>query len=185
MIEENIEKIKQQVAEKFGRTLDTTGDFVQLSDTIAEAIRERVSKSTLERLYGYVPYHGKIGVTTCSILARFLGYRGWSDFCEQQDQSDFITDECVESARLNVGDMVEFQWLPNRTCTAKCLGESMFLIVEAANAKIKVGDTFTTTEFRLKQPLYLTILPATEGGATKEYVAGYRNGISYLKVRSV
>lgn len=71
------------VEQKTGRTYSASSDFKWLSDRVLERTNELLSTSTLMRLWGY-----RKGVTprkaTLDIVARYLGYRGYDDFCQHQ-----------------------------------------------------------------------------------------------------
>lgn len=77
----HIENLKKEVLRKFGRTVEASADFDTLSITIQQSISETVSPSTLKRVFGYVKYDAEPSATTLSILSRYAGYAGWSDFC--------------------------------------------------------------------------------------------------------
>lgn len=80
-----IDCLKNEVCLKFGRTLESTTDFDALSGSIQKNISESISPSTLKRVFGYVKYGMTPSATTLSILARYVGYSGWSDFCKNYD----------------------------------------------------------------------------------------------------
>lgn len=75
--------LKQAVLQIFGHTLDSTSDFDSLSYDILQKTGENISASTLKRIYGYVKYDTFPRVSTLSILSRYAGYSGWSDFCSK------------------------------------------------------------------------------------------------------
>lgn len=77
----HIENLKKEVLRKFGRTVEASADFDTLSIAIQQSISETVSPSTLKRVFGYVKYDAEPSATTLSILSRYAGYAGWSDFC--------------------------------------------------------------------------------------------------------
>lgn len=79
-----IESLKRAVRERFGRTLDSPADYDRLSLDIQEVTGEPVSPTTLKRLYGYVRPATIPRASTLSVLSRYAGYAGWSDFCEKQ-----------------------------------------------------------------------------------------------------
>lgn len=79
-----IESLKRAVRERFGRTLDSSADYDRLSLDIQEVTGEPVSPTTLKRLYGYVRPATIPRTSTLSVLSRYAGYAGWSDFCEKQ-----------------------------------------------------------------------------------------------------
>lgn len=86
----HIENLKKEVVRKFGRTVEAAADFDTLSMAIQQGISETVSPSTLKRVFGYVKYDAEPSATTLSILSRYVGYAGWSDFCRnfQPSESD-------------------------------------------------------------------------------------------------
>ena len=78
-----IESLKRAVRDRFGRTLDSPADYDRLSLDIQEVTGEPVSPTTLKRLYGYVRPATIPRTSTLSVLSRYAGYAGWSDFCEK------------------------------------------------------------------------------------------------------
>ncbi|MBR3847578.1 MAG: hypothetical protein IKM37_08525 [Alistipes sp.] len=79
-----IEQLKEAVRQTFGRTLDAPTDFDALSADIMRRTGEGVSSSTLRRLYGYVKPAVVPRPSTLSVLARYVGRKGWSAFCDEQ-----------------------------------------------------------------------------------------------------
>lgn len=84
----HIENLKKEVVRKFGRTVEAAADFDTLSMAIQQSISETVSPSTLKRVFGYVKYDAEPSATTLSILSRYVGYAGWSDFCRNFQSSE-------------------------------------------------------------------------------------------------
>lgn len=79
---QNIESLKGHVAKAFGRTLDSPSDYDSLSLSIREKTGEYISPTTLKRLFGYVKPATVPRPSTLSVLSRYVGYAGWSDFCQ-------------------------------------------------------------------------------------------------------
>lgn len=79
---QNIESLKVHVAKAFGRTLDSPSDYDSLSLSIREKTGEYISPTTLKRLFGYVKPATVPRPSTLSVLSRYVGYAGWSDFCQ-------------------------------------------------------------------------------------------------------
>ena len=84
----HIENLKKEVLRKFGRTVEAAADFDALSAAIRQSISETLSSSTLKRVFGYVKYDAEPSATTLSILSRYVGYAGWSDFCRNFQLSE-------------------------------------------------------------------------------------------------
>lgn len=84
----HIENLKQEIGLKFGRTIESAADFDLLSSAIQQATSETISPSTLKRIFGYVRSDAAPSATTLSILSRYVGYAGWSDFCRNYIPSE-------------------------------------------------------------------------------------------------
>ena len=81
---EHIDLLKRAIIECFGRTLDSPTDYDMLSADIRECTGETISSATLKRLFGYLKPSTAPRPSTLSVLARYVGYTGWSDFCQAQ-----------------------------------------------------------------------------------------------------
>ena len=57
-------------------------------------------------------------------------------------QSEMFFSKACLSNELQVGDEVIVRWLPDRSCTFRCLGNNMFEVTRSRNAQLSVGDTF-------------------------------------------
>ena len=180
-----IEKLKQMLKLQFGRDMETPADFSDLSDDIRVKLKcSSISATTLKRLFGYIKYDKCISLSSLSLLARYLGYSGWNAFCmNYKSESDFISNQVIYSKNLSKGDSVVFEWNPNRYCLAEFLGNDKFLVRDAQNCKLEIGDTFTTTQFTLNNPLIITdlIQIRMSDNSPKKYVAGSKSGLSKLK----
>ena len=80
---EHIEKLKDAVVAVFGQTLDAPTAYEQLSADIQKITGELISVSTLKRLFGYIKPGTIPRPSTLSVLARYVGSAGWSDFCSR------------------------------------------------------------------------------------------------------
>lgn len=78
---EHIERLKRAVITAFGQTLDAPTDYERLSADIRLKTGELISVSTLKRLFGYIKPGTIPRPSTLSVLARYVGSTGWSDFC--------------------------------------------------------------------------------------------------------
>ena len=78
-----IEKCKQLIEKKlnWGSSEYWTHSFYEkLSDTIENEVHERISFSTLKRIWGKLKPDSGISIFTLNILARYIGYTNWEDF---------------------------------------------------------------------------------------------------------
>ena len=182
-----IEKLRQMLKTQFGRDMETPADFSDLSDNIRDKLKcNTMSATTLKRLFGYIKYDKDISLSSLSLLARYLGYSGWNAFCmNDKSESDFISTQVIYTKDLSKGDSVVFEWNPNRCCLVEFLGNDKFLVKDAQNCKLEIGDTFTTTQFILNNPLIITDLVQIRmpENSPKKYVAGNKSGL--IKLREI
>lgn len=173
----------QEIEQKVRLEICTPLDFEWLEEKIANKVKERVSASTLMRVWGY-----RKGVctrqSTLDILARYLGYADYVTFCQwsptkdDEPQSDEVISRHLRTSDLKVGQKVELTWQPERRCVVQRQKGKSFLVVEVEQTKLSVGDTFECDIFIEGEPLYLSQL-VHEGRPPMVYVAGKKSGIHF------
>lgn len=179
-----ISELKKQIEESVGHKIMTSTDFTFLSGAIWERTHENLSSSTLKRIWGYVDGPDKTRNSTLEILSKFLGFKDWDGFLEHIDQdngSDQVTNQHIKTDDLTIGDLVSVSWKPNRRCTFRYLGNYQFIVEQAENSKLKVGNTFRCGLFILGEPLYLNDL-VQSGNLPVAFVVGNKDGLCELKI---
>ena len=176
------EELKREVERVVGHELREARDFEALSRMLLKSTRERLSPTTLKRLWGYLKKEEvQTRRHTLDVLARFTGYRSYEDFCthkEKEDdvQSDICMEERITTEAMRPGQRLAIKWLPDRRIVVRHLGESRFEIMEVENSKLCVGDTFRCHLMIQHEPLYLDEL-IHQGLPPTAYVAGRRDGV--------
>ncbi len=94
-----IEALKSDVLAHFGRTLDAPTDYDMLSVAIEKSTGEVISVSTLKRIFGYKGQSTIPRPSTLSVLARYVGSVGWSDYCQRVDARGCEDVEVVSPTR--------------------------------------------------------------------------------------
>ena len=170
----------KEIENAVGRKMKTPRDFDRLSGMIFERTRERLSPTTLKRLFGYLDEGVSPRRFTLDVLSRFLGYKDYAGFLagSGEAQSGIVAGERLSAVDLPTGRMLRLTWLPDRMCTVRHLGGGRFEVVTAENTKLCVGDTFSCSLFVRHEPLYLDNLVHC-GGVPAAYVAGKRDGIMF------
>ena len=178
------ERLKRELIAKIGRTMESPIDFVYLANAINSESKEKISETTLKRFFGYITPASDLRTSSLSVMARFLGYSGWSTFCEDASESKFLADKSISTNDLHPGDCVRFEWKPDRICMAEYLGENRFLVTQAERCKLEVGDQFTATQFLLNNPLMLCELKQVRlpNATPKSYIAGFKTGLTALSL---
>lgn len=175
----DIAHLRTAVESVAGRPLRSPMDFDWCSLRIAEQCGERISPTTLKRVWGYLDEGHAPRLSTLSSLARFLGARDWEEWLRKED-SGFIAEQVLATKDLTVGDHIELTWRPDRRCRAEYLGNGWFVVRKATHAKLPVGAQFQATLFTSGHPLYLSgTLPA---GEPFTYIAGRSQGLCSVQI---
>ena len=185
-----ITTLRMDIEHEVKRKIRTPYDFEFLAGVIWERLHENISPTTLKRLWGYIDGADTTRRTTLCLLSQFLGFDDWEAYVASLATRTDIESAAFEGEGIHIndlqpGDRVEVTWLPNRRCVFRYEGEAHFIVEEAANAKLHVGDSFDTTCFLVGKPMYLDNLQRDEVPSTKEsvsYVAGSKNGLNSVKL---
>lgn len=175
-----------EVEKTYGRGVHTTTDFEALSVVIERDINERLSASTLKRLWGYVSNNSSPSLTTLNILSRFVGKDDFRTFCEDLKtksafESGFFTSLSVSTSDLRPGNAVRIGWNPDRIVCLEYLGEHRFRVTHNYNSSLQEGDEFEVSSFFLGYPLYIPRI-LRNGEYTPSYIAGSVNGLTTLEL---
>lgn len=92
---QEIEQLRADVAQKFGHTIESPSDYAQLQLQIEKSTGEAISESTLKRIFGYTATSSSPRRSTLSVLARYLGYPGWSDYVKHISGSEAVNEITV------------------------------------------------------------------------------------------
>ena len=176
--------LRMDIEKQLQRRIKTPYDFEFLTGVVWERLHEHISPTTLKRLWGYIDGADTTRRSTLCLLSRFLGYEDWEAYMaaltnRTDVESEVFAGEGLSINDLRAGDKIEVTWLPNRRCVFQYEGDAHFLVTEAENAKLQVGDRFETACFILGKPLYIDRLVRGDEPPTA-YVAGAKNGL--LKV---
>lgn len=173
--------LKQAVEKKAARRLATTADFVHLS----EEMNDRVSPSTLKRIWGYVGMQVEPRLSTLDALAKYAGFRDYRAFQEdlqtsKMASSGYFNASRLDAATLQEGDLVQIGWQPDRVVSLRYLGDHHFRVIASDHSKLKAGDEFEASSFIKGFPLVLPWI-LRDGQKSEPYIAGRDGGILIFK----
>lgn len=176
-----IATLRMDVEHEVKRKIRTPYDFEFLAGVVWERLHENISPTTLKRLWGYIDGADTTRRTTLCLLSRFLGYEDWEAYLASLATRTDVESEAFAGEGLNIDDLqagecVEVTWLPNRRCVFRYEGDAHFVVTEAENAKLHVGDRFEAACFIIGKPLYIDRLVRGDEPPTA-YVAGAKNGL--------
>ena len=178
-----ISELKKRIEDNLKRKMRTPNDFIFLVGAVWERTRQTISPTTLKRLWGYIDGADETRDST-HILSNFLGFDNWDAFVKEISQdsgSDPVISFHIKADDLNVDDRGFVSWKPDRRCTFRYLGNQQFIVEQAENSKLKVGNTFYASLFILGEPLYLSDLVQGKNPPVA-FVVGNREGLCEVKV---
>ncbi|GAA4339835.1 hypothetical protein GCM10023149_50810 [Mucilaginibacter gynuensis] len=79
------EALKTCVLETSGYENIAPCDCKVISLLILNKTKQRISETTLKRVYGFAYCKFKPSLFTIDVLAQYCGYKGWDDFCAKQE----------------------------------------------------------------------------------------------------
>lgn len=179
-----IKLLLSDVEARMGRGMLSPKDFEFLSATIESDLNERVSVSTLKRLWGYSKYTSSPTSSTLSVLCRLVGYLDWEDYQNNRLKNDrkpsaqVLGDKITVPTDLTPGDRLRLTWAPHRVCEVVYHGNNDFEVVAAVNTGIKAGDWFTCSLIVSGEPLWISNLRQF-GKAPVAYVCGKQGGVRF------
>ncbi len=182
--EVNIERLKADVEARLQRGMLSPKDFTYLNEVIVNELNERVSVSTLKRIWGYSSYNSKPSTSILSSLCRLVGYRDWQDYVANRENTSrkpsetVMSDKIMVDTDLEVGAHLRLTWMPQRVCDIEYRGNNEFEVLSSVNTGIKPGDLFDCSLIVSGEPLWLSNLRQF-GKAPVAYVCGKMGGIRF------
>ncbi|MFI3263020.1 MAG: hypothetical protein R3Y26_08945 [Rikenellaceae bacterium] len=181
-----IKKLLAVVEDYHARPIRTTVDFEALSITVEQQTSERISASTLKRLWGYVNDKHEPRRYTLDVLSKYVGHKDFDTFCEwlsdqKLSDSDFFTAKKVVSSELTSGVRIEIGWSPDRYIVLDYLGGNRFRVESSENSKLNVGDEFSVATFMLGYPLYISTV-MRDHKLLGSFVGGKSGGLTILSI---
>ena len=180
--------LRSRVEEQYGKPLETHNCFISLVGAIEAEVREHVSESTLERMWGYSTRGtDAISLRTLNVLSRYVGSSSWKGFCSDlklssQVESEEFSGDSIVSSTLVAGNRLNLGWLPDRLITVEYLGMNRFVVIESINSSLQPGDSFECIQIQVGRPLYLDRFRREGADGEARYVAGERNGLTLVRI---
>lgn len=79
--EQACEALRNAIEAAVDRKMKSPRDFDFLVEAIFEKLHQSVSTSTLKRFWGYMPGYASTRTSTLDVLAKFIDYKDWEEFC--------------------------------------------------------------------------------------------------------
>ena len=185
-----IAALRGEIEAAEGNVLRTHLHFVALTEKIEERLREHISPTTLERVWGYSTRHyDTVSRRTLDVLSRYVGADDWDDYiCRLRSmagrESEEFSGDMLNVSSLAVGTRLLIGWQPDRLCEIRYQGGYRFVVecVENSSA-LRVGDSFSCMQFQLGKELYMDCFqrvgePLNENA---RYAVGQSHGLTTLR----
>lgn len=180
---EPVDGIIRMVEQTFGKRPTTPKDFDLLKSSIYRRTGTMLSATTLKRIWGYLAEGVSPRKFTLDTLCR---YAGWKDKTAldlslvTEESGPLILERLDIDDRLLSDDLkIIISWSPDREITISYLGGNRFIINNAKNTRLQIGDIFQTGIIAKDQPLYLDPLIRNDSDLGV-YVCGKETGIRFV-----
>lgn len=186
-----IAALRRDIENKEGYALSTHLHFVALTEKIEDRLREHVSPSTLERVWGYSTRHyDTVSRRTLDVLARYVGCDNWEKYAEllrntSGRESEEFTDGVLSTASLAIGTRLLIGWQPDRLCEVRYLGDCRFVVERVENSSaLHTGDSFSCMQFQLGQEMYMDHFQHANAPTETNlrYAVGQSHGLTTLEI---
>lgn len=181
-----LESLVQICNSNLGFIPTTPAEFNELSARIFLKTKQRISVSSIKRLWGYVKYENFPSRTTLNILARFNDFKDWETFQQEisfdhkDSSSGFVDGSLVNANALNIGDKISVKWEPNKGCILEYISYLRFKVLESENIKLLPDDTCTINSICIGLPLFVSNIQR-DGIIIPAYIGAKSGGVTEIK----
>lgn len=161
--EKALAKLRELIEGVVERKMKTPKDFEFLSECIFDKFHERISPTTLKRIWGYLSETTTPRKSTLDILSKFVGYDNWKDFTESTEGAEDTEKEPEEekATEKEEGKTQKKRFSPATLYTIIALlligiiaGVSYQVFNKSSDKSsaytLKIGDTFSSPHEYLK-----------------------------------
>ncbi len=161
--EKALAKLRELIEGVVERKMKTPKDFEFLSECIFDKFHERISPTTLKRIWGYLSETTTPRKSTLDILSKFVGYDNWKDFTESTEGAEDTEKEPEEekATEKEEGKTQKKRFSPATLYTIIALvligiiaGVSYQVFNNSSDKSsaytLKIGDTFSSPHEYLK-----------------------------------
>ncbi len=173
------------IRERFNSPLQYPQQCEALALAIHEATGQTLGTTTLKRMMGFVNGPATPRPSSLDIVARYLGYPDYSllakDIGEDADISDFKAMESLDSADLEVGELIRITYQPNRMLVLQYLGDNKYMVNESRGSKLLEGDRLMIAGFYIG--FELLVSDVERGGChLGSYQAAKQGGLTSVEI---
>lgn len=83
----HLELLKEKIVQKYGRKITCHAECDDLAETISTETKQRLSSSTVKRIFGLLKCNTNFSKHTFNILSIYVGYKDWDNFIKLNNLS--------------------------------------------------------------------------------------------------
>lgn len=174
---------------------ETHKDFEVLALEISDTVGERISCSTLKRIFGKVKSCSSPSTATLNILGRYLGYSDWANYQDSlyngvSELIDFSVKEdgscqylCPDNLRS--GAIIEISYEPEGKARLQYIGDTLFRVLYIKDHLLHTDDLLDIRSFQVGSAIMgLNIIRHGESIGYGFRLATIKGGICNLRILS-
>lgn len=150
--------LKEKIELAFGQQVKYPRDCDALAADIATKTNQRISGSTLRRLFGFIAGTSEPRSFTLDVIAEYVGYTCFEQliesFKDKPEKDDSVIEEVISST-LQLGDIIRILFDQSNDISIEFMGESRFKVNESSCNALQKNDIITISKVKLHQPLFI------------------------------
>lgn len=173
-----------EIEKRFGNQLRYPSDCEALAGHITLATKQRISPSTLKRIFGFVKGTKEPRLYTLDVIAQYLGYENWDKYYSEfsnTENSDFLNYEEVNIRNLAKNTIIEFTYEPGRKVIMKYKGNFVFEVTESYKSKLQKSDVLKILNIIKHYPLLINSV-VRNGADIGRFIAGKVSGVTGINI---
>jgi len=150
------EFLKNRIELKFGKAIRYPKDCEALSIDIHKVCDEKISATTLKRVFGLVETIKKPRLFTLDVLAQYAGFSSWDTAVhniELHDGSSFEGDALLLTSTLEKGSEIKINYSPDRELIVEYLQNNNLVVKSSVRSKLLPNDVIMVHRLEVGFPL--------------------------------
>lgn len=180
------EFIKQRVEMRFSKEIRYPKDCDALAASINKHCGEKISATTLMRLFGLMKSNTKPRLYTLDLIAQYCGFENWDAAIDKDqliDYSDFELVEKITIGNLKKHQVICIKYTPDRVLRLEYLGEMNFLVKESHKSKLLANDIVKILKIESLFPLVCEDV-LRDGRSLGKFIGGKGGGIQHISIEN-
>lgn len=176
--------IQEKIERRFGKPIRYAKDCEILAMSILAFTGEKISCSTVKRLFGLIESDNEPRLYTLDVIAKYLGYINYDNLLQEFNTNRVDVNgsiETITTSDLILGDTIRFKYAPNRFVAANYMEDCIFKIIDSNDPKIQKDELLVFNNVGRYLPLFASWRSSINGNM-KNIVLGKISGITSIEM---